>query len=95
MINFAIIGCGRIAQRHAEHIHNFGKLVAVCDIIPEKAEALAAEYNAKAYTNIDDLLANEKTVDVVSICSPNGLHAMHSIKSYKLTTTYFAKNQWH
>ena len=81
MINFAIIGCGRIAQRHAEHIHNFGKLVAVCDIIPEKAEALAAEYNAKAYTNIDDLLANEKTVDVVSICSPNGLHAMHSIKS--------------
>ncbi len=81
MINFAIIGCGRIAQRHAEHIHNFGKLVAVCDIIPEKAEALAAEYNAKAYNNIDDLLANEKTVDVVSICSPNGLHAMHSIKS--------------
>jgi predicted dehydrogenase len=35
-INFAIIGCGRIAQRHAEHINNNGRLVAVCDIDLEK-----------------------------------------------------------
>jgi len=31
-IRFAIIGCGRIAQRHAEHIHNKGILTAVCDV---------------------------------------------------------------
>ena len=83
MIQFAIIGCGRIAQRHAEHIYKFGKLIAVCDTVKEKAEAMAKQYNAKAYSNIDDLLVNEKTVDVVSVCSPNGLHAQHSIQSLK------------
>ncbi len=83
MIQFAIIGCGRIAQRHAEHINKFGKLVAVCDIVKEKADAMAKQYNATAYYNAADLLANEKSIDVVSICSPNGLHASHSIQSLK------------
>jgi predicted dehydrogenase len=81
-IQFAIIGCGRIAQRHAEHIHNQGKLLAVCDIVEEKARSLANKYGAKAYSNIDELLLNEKP-DLVSICTPNGLHALHSIKALK------------
>jgi predicted dehydrogenase len=80
-IKFAIIGCGRIAQRHAEHISNFGELIAVCDIEFEKAEKLGEEYNVKAYKSIADLLSNESEVDVVSICTPNGLHAEHSIKT--------------
>src|SRR5579864_9074945 len=78
--NFAIIGCGRIAQRHAEHIDKFGKLTAVCDIISEKAETLAKNYGAEAYTNTEELLKNVKA-DVISICTPNGFHAEHSIKS--------------
>lgn len=80
-LKFAIIGCGRIAQRHAEHISNNGTLTAVCDIVPEKAEILAKQYNANSYTDIQDLLINEKDVDVVAICSPNGLHPEHSIKA--------------
>lgn len=83
MIHFALIGCGRIAQRHAEHINKFGKLVAVCDNVKEKADALANQYNARAYYNAADLLANEKDINVVSICSPNGLHATHSIQALK------------
>lgn len=83
MVSFAIIGCGRIAQRHAEHIFKFGKLLAVCDTIEVKANALAEKYGAKAYYNINDLLANEKDVMVVSICTPNGLHALHAIESLK------------
>jgi UDP-N-acetyl-2-amino-2-deoxyglucuronate dehydrogenase len=82
-IKFALVGCGRIAQRHAEHIHNFGELVAVCDIVKEKATALAERYNARAYESLDDLLAAEKEIQVVSICSPNGLHAEHAIRSLK------------
>ena len=80
-LNFGIIGCGRIAQRHAEHIHNNGVLVAVCDVVREKADALAAKYNARAYYSVDDFLKQEKKIDVVAICSPNGLHAEHSIKA--------------
>jgi UDP-N-acetyl-2-amino-2-deoxyglucuronate dehydrogenase len=83
MIKFAIIGCGRIAQRHAEHINNMGVLTAVCDIDPAKAQALADKYGAKAYTSADAMLAAEKDLDVVSICSPNGLHARHAIMALK------------
>lgn len=81
-LRFAIVGCGRIAQRHAEHIFRLGKLVAVCDIEAEKARGLADKYNAKSFTNIDDLLRQQSgEIDVVSVCSPNGLHAEHSIKA--------------
>jgi predicted dehydrogenase len=80
-IKFAIVGCGRIAQRHAEHITNFGELTAVCDIVYDKAETLGKEYAVKTYRSIDDLLTSETETDVVSICSPNGLHAEHTIKA--------------
>jgi len=80
-LKFAIIGCGRIAQRHAEHISKNGILVAVCDIVPEKAKALADKYNAKAYVKVEDLLSGDHNADVIAICSPNGLHAEHSIQS--------------
>ena len=78
-LNFAIIGCGRIAQRHAEHINRLGTLVAVCDIEIDKAEALAIKYKAISYQSIEYLLAKETSLDVVAICTPNGLHAKHSI----------------
>jgi UDP-N-acetyl-2-amino-2-deoxyglucuronate dehydrogenase len=83
MIKFAIIGCGRIAQRHAEHIKNNGILVAVCDIVEEKADALAQQYQAKSFYAIEDLLNAQLAIDVVAICSPNGLHAAHSIAALK------------
>jgi UDP-N-acetyl-2-amino-2-deoxyglucuronate dehydrogenase len=57
--------------------------VAVCDVVKEKADALAKAYNAIAYYNIADLLTSEKEIDVVSVCTPNGLHAAHSIKALK------------
>jgi UDP-N-acetyl-2-amino-2-deoxyglucuronate dehydrogenase len=80
-VKFAIIGCGRIAQRHAEHILNNGELVAVCDNVSEKADEFAKKYNTKAYHSVEELFANEKHLDVVSVCSPNGLHAEHSIRA--------------
>lgn len=83
-INFALIGCGRIAQRHAEHINNSGNLVAVCDIVEQKAGDLAKKYNAEAYDDIENMLNNKSLlIDVVAICSPNGLHAEHSILALK------------
>jgi UDP-N-acetyl-2-amino-2-deoxyglucuronate dehydrogenase len=83
MINFAIIGCGRIAERHAEHISKRGKLIAVCDIVTEKANAMVESYGAVAYTDYAEMLKNETTIDVVAVCSPNGLHAIHSIEALK------------
>ena len=79
--SFAIIGCGRIAQRHAEQIVKHGKLVAVCDIVAKKADEMAALCGVMAYSTIEELLATEKDLHVVCICTPNGLHATHSIKA--------------
>ena len=81
MYKFALAGCGNIASRHAENINRVGSLSAVCDIVSEKADDLAAKYNAKAYYLIDDLLKNETDTDIIVVCTPNGLHAEHAIKS--------------
>lgn len=81
-LRIGIVGCGRIASRHAEHIFNNGQLVAVCDIVKANADALGEKYGARIYYDIETMLLNEKNeLDLVSICSPNGLHAQHSISS--------------
>lgn len=81
-IKFGIIGCGRIGNRHAEHANYFGELIAVCDIDQKKSNDLADKFNARSYSNIHQLLENEKEkIDVIAICTPNGLHSDHSIKS--------------
>jgi UDP-N-acetyl-2-amino-2-deoxyglucuronate dehydrogenase len=82
-LKFAIIGCGRISERHAEQIDRLAVLQAVCDNVAFKAETLGDKYGANIYTDIDDLLSNEKDIDVISVCTPNGLHAEHSIKSFR------------
>jgi UDP-N-acetyl-2-amino-2-deoxyglucuronate dehydrogenase len=82
-LSFAIIGCGNIAKRHAEQIQTFGKLVAVCDIIRSKAEEIGKKYNVDVFSSIDELFANKKGIDVAVICTPNGLHAVHSIISLR------------
>ena len=78
-IKFAIIGCGRIAQRHAEHISRVGVLVAVCDVVKERADELGKKYFAAVFESVEDLLKSSVAIDVVAVCSPNGLHAQHSI----------------
>ncbi len=80
---FAIIGCGRIAQRHAENIIKRGILSAVCDIIPERANELALKFNVTPYYLSDSLLQQEKGLTVASVCTPNGLHSLHSIQCLK------------
>lgn len=80
---FAIVGCGRIAQRHAEHIANYGKLVGVCDIIEERAQALGDRYSCPVYSRLDHMLESSSDIDVVSVCTPNAFHAHHSIEALR------------
>lgn len=83
MIKFAIIGCGRIGNRHATHIANNGKLMAVCDTDVDKAQQLGEQYDAAVFTDIKDFLSANIDLDVVAICTPNGLHAEHTIASLR------------
>jgi predicted dehydrogenase len=82
-IRFALVGCGRIGERHAQHIHNLGVLSAVCDIDPSKVEKLSKQYGVPGYDSLESLIANAPDTDVVAVCSPNGLHATHSIMALK------------
>jgi UDP-N-acetyl-2-amino-2-deoxyglucuronate dehydrogenase len=81
MHKFAIIGCGDAAQLHAAQIQKLGKLSAVCDIIPSKADAMAIEFDARPWYSADELIKNETDLDIIVICTPNGYHAEHCIKS--------------
>ncbi|MBI2283045.1 MAG: Gfo/Idh/MocA family oxidoreductase [Bacteroidetes bacterium] len=74
-IRFAIVGCGAITARHVVHIQAYGQLVAVCDVVADKALLFANKYRVPCYFTINDLLAGETVIDVVVICTPNGLHA--------------------
>lgn len=75
-MNFAIVGCGFIAKKHAEAINNIpeAKLVAVCDKIEVAMEPYVKEYGAESFTDLDKMLKDE-SLDVVCICTPSGLHA--------------------
>jgi UDP-N-acetyl-2-amino-2-deoxyglucuronate dehydrogenase len=84
LLHFGIIGCGRVAWRHAKHIASKGYLAATCDISLKKAKDLASQYNCEALSDIDKFLTKNKgKMDVVSVCSPNGLHAKHTIAALR------------
>ncbi|MEH7129716.1 Gfo/Idh/MocA family oxidoreductase [Neobacillus drentensis] len=80
-LRVGVIGCGSIAQhRHLpEYQANKNvELVAVCDSNEERANQIAAKYEVEVYTNYEELLSSG-TVDAVSVCTPNYLHAPISI----------------
>ena len=82
MIKFGIIGFGRIGRRHAEHASKFGQLVSVCDINESNLKDASENYDCSTYIDINKFLTeNKNRIDVVAICTPNGLHAEHSILS--------------
>jgi UDP-N-acetyl-2-amino-2-deoxyglucuronate dehydrogenase len=83
MINVAIIGTGAISQAHIKAYQQFPekcKIVALCDIYPEKAEQKADEFNLKVevYKDYEQLLIRSD-IDLVSVCTPPYTHAEISI----------------
>lgn len=83
MIDFVIVGCGRISKRHGELLHKGmvkgARLVAVCDSNLERAKTAGESYGVPFFTDIDDLVKSTK-FDVASVLTPSGMHAEHSIK---------------
>ncbi len=81
---FGVIGCGRIASKHTESIMAIpeAELIAVCDIVSERAEEFARKYNAQPYLDYNELLSRED-IDVVTIATPSGNHAEIGIAAAK------------
>jgi predicted dehydrogenase len=81
-IKFGVVGQGHIGKRHAEMIRNNagGELVAVCDLKSQAALQLE-NITEKFYSNLSQLIEAHPEIDVINICSPNGLHAAHCIEA--------------
>lgn len=83
-IRFAVVGCGHIGKRHAEMITREAgaELVALCDIRSINELGIDA-YQVPFFQSIDSLLSSGLAIDVINICTPNGLHASMAIDAIK------------
>ena len=82
-IGIAIIGTGAIAKAHIggyQRLRDRCEILALCDIFPEKAQALAEELHLEAsvYKDYHDMLSRDD-IHVVSVCLPPSVHAEISI----------------
>ncbi|HHB92318.1 MAG TPA: Gfo/Idh/MocA family oxidoreductase [Thioploca sp.] len=86
MLNFALVGCGRIAKRHSELLGlnqiKGATLVAVCDINEDKAKLIGQQFKVPYYTDMDEMMQTT-SIDVVSVLTPSGLHAEHVVNLAK------------
>lgn len=76
-IRIAVVGCGRIAEKHIEAIKAHEKdllLVGVCDSDPDKLAKSVKLLGVAGYTDIRALLT-EEDIDLVVLCTPSGLHS--------------------
>ena len=83
MLNFALVGCGRISVRHAqllgEGVIKGARLVGVCDVVESKAQKTGAKHKVPAYTDMHKMM-QETNPDVVVVLTESGLHARHVIE---------------
>jgi UDP-N-acetyl-2-amino-2-deoxyglucuronate dehydrogenase len=89
MLKFALYGCGRIAQKHAELLGT-GKipnalLASVCDIVEEKAKQFSEKYKVPFFTDPDDMMQTVNP-DVIVILTESGNHANHTVELAKYGT---------
>ncbi len=74
-VKVGIVGCGGIARFHVSHLVKMDDvaIVATCDVIPERAQAMAEPFGATVYTNHRDMYDKED-LDAVFICIPPDQH---------------------
>ena len=79
-VRVGFVGGGRIADLNSIGWlqHPAGQIVAVCDTDASTRERRAAEWGAKPYERLDDMLA-DPAVDAVEVLTPHHLHAEHAI----------------
>jgi len=82
-INFALVGCGRIAQRHSEllglgQLAN-ARLAAVCDIKADRSSAIGSKMRVPHYIDMHEMMQSE-AIDAVVVLTESGNHANHVIE---------------
>jgi UDP-N-acetyl-2-amino-2-deoxyglucuronate dehydrogenase len=81
-IRVGVVGCGKISQNHIASITELNdqfELVGVCDNQAESLKRTCDSQGVEGYSTLDKML--QQDLDVVSLCSPSGLHAEQTIQS--------------
>jgi UDP-N-acetyl-2-amino-2-deoxyglucuronate dehydrogenase len=82
MLNFALVGCGRIAKRHSELLGHKqikgAQLVAVCDLVEAKAQRIGQEFSVPFFTDMHGMMRSVN-IDVVVVLTESGNHFEHVI----------------
>ncbi len=81
-LRFAILGCGRISDRHVEAItahRERAELVAVCDTNDEALAKASGALGVPGFDTLEQLLAHSNA-DIVTLCTPSGLHPQQAIQ---------------
>ncbi|MDO8585596.1 MAG: Gfo/Idh/MocA family oxidoreductase [Armatimonadota bacterium] len=79
-LRVGLVGYGVIGIYHLDLWSKVtgAEVVAVCDVVPERAQEAAAKFGSEAYYDYGDMLARAK-LDAVDICTPSGMHAEQGI----------------
>lgn len=83
MLNFVLVGCGRIAKRHSELLGlgfiKGARLAGVCDLVQEKAEKIGTQFSIPYFTDMHEMMKSVQ-VDVIVVLTESGYHAKHVIE---------------
>ncbi len=81
-IKIALIGCGRISNKHFEAISQHAtdlKLVSICDTDSQILAETVKKTGVQGFHTLEDLLS-KTDADVIILCTPSGLHAKQTIR---------------
>ncbi len=81
-LKFGVVGCGRISKKHLEVLTSDtfpAELIAVADLVEEKARAKAEQFGVPFYTDYHEMMKRHPEIEVVDILTPTGYHARHVI----------------
>ena len=83
-IGYAVVGCGRISQAHLEAARTLPDdldIIAVVDMVEEKAKERAAEFDVPTvYTSLDDALADDR-IKIIDACTQPVFHAPIAVQA--------------
>jgi predicted dehydrogenase len=82
MLNFALIGCGRIAKRHSELLGlgqiGGARLASVCDLVEDRARSISELFSVPFYTDMHQMMQHE-SIDVIVVLTESGNHAKNVV----------------
>ncbi|UTW60934.1 Gfo/Idh/MocA family oxidoreductase [bacterium SCSIO 12741] len=82
-LKFAVVGYGHIGRRHAAMVagNELAQVAAVVDPVEERRKLAQEDHGCQVFASSDELYASGMEIDVVNVCTPNGVHSDQAIEA--------------